>query len=318
MKIILNSLIVLFCFGCTSKPVGPIISIPIVGSNFVMSSIGKYLTDPIPENWNSDNMRPVVGTYHLNPDLVRQELKTMFDNGQRKISIVIWFNHTDQDVNAHVINSSGGKLPKQQMLNLLDLMNDILNTGFNEILIRFAQQGVSDPSGWTEWNEEMLNENWSFISTTRLLIEPILKGIPHKYDLGVELGGLDSGQAERYQRSLWLKYVLTFGSQDSVGFSVAYAPDRLKKLFANGIYVNQWAIDIYDNVYAGLKQIKEDMKDMHFIISETYYKDLQNQDEVNRGAKDFNLNIDYILQWPLSRGSTAKHFSIDYPSEVLR
>ena len=173
------------------------------GSNYPMYSVGNYLQYPTDSVWIIPyNLRPVIGTYHLAPDTVKKQLAIMYNNGQRKIALDLWYSDFSRDFNlvdsplyGHVVSATMGKLIPQHEQNLINLLNDIVNQGFNQIMFRFDTQGDSDPRGWSAWQEDLYLKNWSFVSSTKATIKKTLEGKPIKvlYDLDGELAGLISG-----------------------------------------------------------------------------------------------------------------------------
>ena len=72
---------------------------------------------------------------------VRDTLAAMFAAGQRRASVVIFHAHgggTDPEglVNELVLDSTGGTLNKQYVTNLGQLLDDIRDAGFVEVLLR--------------------------------------------------------------------------------------------------------------------------------------------------------------------------------------
>jgi hypothetical protein len=84
------------------------------GSNYPMYSVGNYLEYPDDSVWFIPyNLRPVIGTYHLAPDTVRKQLAIMYNNGQRKIALDLWYSDFSRDANlvdsplyGHVVNAN--------------------------------------------------------------------------------------------------------------------------------------------------------------------------------------------------------------------
>ncbi len=65
------------------------------GSNYGFYSVGTYLDNPTQDQWDKYlNMRPVIGTYHLAPDTVRNQLAVMYANGQRRLALDLWFSRS--------------------------------------------------------------------------------------------------------------------------------------------------------------------------------------------------------------------------------
>ncbi len=309
------------------KRFGDIIITPkeVGGSNYVMYDTQGYRET---DTWSSpDNLKLVIGHYHLSPSKVNAQLRAMFKNGQRKIAIVIWYNDftVDPNIDRHTIQSNSGRLPSQQEQNFKNVLGQIKNIGYNEIIIRFAGQGSSDPGGWNNWQEPQFQKNWNFIYNTINTAETTLgspSSIKRVYDLGVELGGLTKGQTIPYVDKLWRNFSFRFPNLKSTGFSIAYAPGRLDRLIktlkATGRTPNEYAIDIYDGVTNGLQRIKNELRSngessKTIVIQETYYNDAQNYQILIDAIKNNALNVRYIMQWPLRRNYHRRHFSENYP-----
>src|SRR5215470_11710697 len=120
---------------------------------------------------------------YLSPAMVRNELTTMYANGQRKIALNLWYWDLSDDVGladsavfGHVVNAKLGRLLPQHESNLKSLLNDIVNQGFNEIVLRFSAQGNSGPERWDRWYESKYLIDKSFIETTITTVEDQLKG----------------------------------------------------------------------------------------------------------------------------------------------
>ncbi|WP_299253201.1 hypothetical protein [uncultured Aquimarina sp.] len=304
----------------TSKEVG--------GSNFPMFDTQGYQNTGV---WSSpDNLKLVVGHYHLNPSIVNSQLRTMYQNGQRKIALVIWYTHfpshwPNTNTHIHTIRSNAYRLPAQQEQNLKNILGQIKSIGFDEVVLRFAQQGSADPGGWATWDETQFQENWNFIYNTINTTETKLGSplsIKRVYDLGLELGGLTSGQTIRYVDKLWRNFSFRFPNLKSNGFSIAYAPGRLDKLIKTlkptGRTPNEYAVDIYGGANAAIQNIKRELNrngdsNKTIIIQETYYNDAVQYQEFITSINRNNLNVRYIMQWPLRKNAPRQHFSENYP-----
>lgn len=296
------------------------------GSNYTFYDMGNAAGGTQP--WDA-TLRPVIGTYHLNPTAVQAQLQQLYDSGQRKISLVLWhmpfvtspYPGSEPNMWAHIVNSSGGHLSAQHEQNLRAILRWIKYVGFEEVTLRFAQQGGADPSSnnapWNAgWSEAQYQENLAFITSTRAIVESVLSLSPvrRQYDLGLELGGLTGNQAPRYTKQLWTDYVSRYGNADSYGFSIAAGAGRMARLIAmfkqTGVRPYAYAIDAYgppqgdsmDQVlnysYQEMQQGGEAAKPL--IIQETY----ANDGDVAQKIVDFinvvPLQIKYIVQWPVA------------------
>ena len=304
------------------------------GSNYPMYSVGKYLEYPTDSVWLIPyNMRPVIGTYHLAPDTVRKQLAIMYNNGQRKIALDLWYSDLapappllDSPLYGHVVNSRLGKLLPQHEQNLINLLNDIVNQGFNQIMFRFDTQGDSDPRGWTVWQEDRYLKNWDFVSSTKTTIQKTLEGKKIKvlYDLDGELAGIAIGQTEMYFQRMWGDYVKNYGSHNSVGFSFAVAPGRLTDAMASFDKVGKrpdiYAFDIYGDEFNSLTYLQNELQlageqNKPVFMEEAYYDDPQSYQQIIQARAALHMNIRFIMQWPWQRGAVQHDFSVQYPAD---
>jgi hypothetical protein len=304
------------------------------GSNYSFYSVGTYFDFPTDSVWYIPyNMRPVIGTYHLAPDTVRKELSIMYANGQRKIALNLWYsdlsadgNLADSAVYGHLVNSKLGRLLPQHESNLKSLLNDIVAQGFNEIVFRFATQGDSDPRGWGAWDESKYLNNWSFIENTITTIEDQLKDKPVKifYDLDMELGGLEEGQSIQYATRLWKDYTDIFGTHHTVGFSFAVASGRLTEAISvfdkAGKRPDLYAFDIYGDEFNTFSYLKNELEaageaSKPMIAEEVYYNDPETFAQIIESRNMLHLNIKYLLQWDLARGTPNNKFAAQYPAD---
>ncbi len=293
-------------------------------------------TDPA---WNANNFFLTVGELPYDRAQVSSQLTTMFNNGQRKIAIPIWFSvfgnnfPPEQLFEKHMLRIDNGKLTVEQENNLIYLLNEISRTGYNEVVIRFNAQWLSQPDKWTEWKEETYQKNLSFIFRTIDIINQTLANSNTKilYDLGGELGGLNQGSSSRYVKTLWTDYITKYGNNNSYGFSVIYddAHENLLHTYIEEIkninkpLPSEYAIDLYCrditpiSAVRKIKNILDSQNEGHknIIIQETYYNDTDNFNKIIKGSVDSNLKIRTIYQWPLTKDSPIQHINISYPFE---
>jgi hypothetical protein len=303
------------------------------GSNYCMIKVGQTYREKGLDHWFTPGMlHPVIGMLHQHPKQeILDQLKTMHDGGQRKIALVLWYDHiTTEPLTegcwGHTVRSNGGALLPQHQTNLRNLLKMLRETKyFDELNFRMVGQGPSDAAQWNAWDEAMYQENWNFLISTRRIVLEELKGSPIKilFDLGLENGGQDGGQMREYMKRLWKDYCTQFGKADCFGFSFALSPGRLARQIQIydevGIRPDLYAFDVYSRIYEKLQAAAFEFKAAgiehpRIIIQETYYSDPQALEEIQRARKDFNLDILYLMQWPLERGRTVPHFSMDYPA----
>jgi hypothetical protein len=260
------------------------------GSNYVMYSVGEYVTDPRDEIWVRD-VRPVIGAYHLDPATVKQQLLTMFANGQRRLSLVLWFTDLSpfpaiamNETYGHSVNSRLGRLAPTQEANLRSVLRLIREDGYLEVVFRFATQDGSAPWEWSEWNEGAYLKNLSFISTTRDTVEQELGASPVAvtYDLDAELGGRVDGQSRPYLVRLWGDCARRFGTTRTVAFSVVASRGRLSQLIRDldqtGLRPPEYTVDVYGDEGSRLAFVGEELRAANeggkpLIVLEVYYND---------------------------------------------
>jgi hypothetical protein len=320
--------------GCTSPALPPpeVGGVQVGGSNYVMWDVSAYLADPT--QWYAPlALKPVIGTYDLAPDTVRSQLAEMVANGQKQIALMLWYMplgaSTDADgdgVWGHIVDSSAAKLRPQHEQNLVDLLSDIRCAGFNTLYFRFATQGTSDPGSWSAWDEPQFQQNWNFIYNTRELIDQQMQGksVTVVYDLGVELGGITTGQTEAYAEKLWQNTNTVWGSTATYGFSFATAPGRLTEMLSvydkTGVRPSLYAFDIYGDEQNTLAYVASELSQAGdlakpILIQETYYDDAQANTGLRAGAQAQGLKLLSLFQWPIERGATTANFSLNYPAK---
>lgn len=296
------------------------------GSNYPMFDVSGYLNN---KEWNTKNLQLTVGEYHVNPALIRSQLQKMYDSGQRKIALPIWFNNFASNVteqsNAHTVRANSGKLTQRHRDNLKKLIREIKKTGFLELIIRTGAQGISSPKNWSTWNQEQYNRNWNYIQDIIKVTESELKNskVRSLYDLGIEMGGITKGQSRRYVRNMWKDFKKKYKGVRSYGFSIAYEPGRLNTLIQDlklhGL-PNQYGIDLYKRIDTKIPLIKKELQQNNvgkssIIIQECYYNNQSDFNKILRLANEANLKIRTILHWPIEkhRVDEIRHFSINFP-----
>jgi len=273
----------------------------------------------------------VVGLYHLDPTLVEAQLRQMYQSGQRKVALFIWYMPFDNslspqngipviwpDVWGAYLNSSGGQLSTQAQSNLKSILGLVQNIGYDQVTLRFAPIGTANPTTWGNiWNETVFEQDEQFVFNTRQLMENTLAGssIKRFYDLGVEQAGVPhnlnsdgvtytDGQSLQWTTRLWADYVHQYGNSDSYGFSIAYSYGTLKSAIAEydaaGFRPSTYGLDIYNtgqvwNVYQELLAAGESSKPV--IIQETQYDDAGIVQDFQTALQHIPLTISYIDQW---------------------
>ncbi len=335
------------------KPPAGIVSLG--GSNYAFCRIDdEYLLQNEPHAWWKPGvLQHAVGAFHLQETgYVQQSLQMMYQSGQRKIALVLWFMDIAQDKAAkgsqwpgavpekykhmygHTIDGAAGRLCPQHQENLRNLLELIHKTGFETVTIRFAAQGINNPMEWEKWEDARYKENLSFILSTKQIVDDTLKDkVEILYDLGLELGGLE-GFCTEYDKRLWRDYTNKFGTSDTLGFSFAVNPGRLTNMLKiykeSGLYPAAYAFDVYFEADKVLDYIAQefqqcDINNPAIIIQETFYNDSQTLKELQAAVQKHDLRLLYIVQWQVERAKMYwekedgqkyfRHFSVSRPIE---
>jgi hypothetical protein len=283
------------------------------------------------------NLRPPVGTYHLDPGLVNAQIAAMKASGQTSYTITLWNSNigacelsgacndgVNDGVWGEVIDNSQYAMRAQHRANLKAMVGRALDVGFRRIFIRFGYN--NSPESWTMWDETRYQQAWNFIVDARNAAreEVNSRGLSYLYpsprsilvfDLGAESGGLAGGQLPAFMTRLWQDYTYSFGNNDTIGYSIAWAPGRFNALrsllAATGTLPNSWGVDIYDNMTTGLAQLYGEMgslRNQPVHIIETYFNRSQTVSEAQTALNQNEfLHLASFSQWPTSPGTM--HFS---------
>lgn len=286
------------------------------GTNFVVYALEKYGIGPTQDNWPS--LRFVLVHYHENPNLVKQRLQMMCDNGQKKVSLIMYFMTHGREGAGTVPSATGKPYPQleQNLRDVFKLISELENKNnqlcFNEIQFRFRSLSSSnDPVLWEEWNESKYLENKSFIFNTRKIIKEALTDKPQTLwlDLGLELGGVLRPQNLAYTERLWRDYTNEFGTNDTYGFSIAWVEGRINALY--NIYKkvdkhpSQYAVSIYGSIEnrpsprEQLAQIAKELKNTNtdvLLVQETFTSHASTMQAIKE-SRDLGISIRAVMQW---------------------
>lgn len=311
---------------------------PYGGTNHFLYAYGTTDGNNPNNTWYvpAQNLRTPVGGYHLNPSLVNTQIAAMAASGQKAYSIIIQnSNIGDCEFNAcndgvydgvwgEVIDNTQFAMRAQHRANLKAIVGKALDSGMRRIYIRFGYN--SSPESWTSWNETRYQQVWNFMIDARNAAreEVAARGLsplyasPHNilvFDLGLESGGLTGGQRPAFMTRLWQDYTYTFGNDDTLGYSIAWAPGRFNALrnllAATGTLPKMWGVDIYDNMTTYLGQMYGEMgslRNQPVHLLETYFNRTQTASEIQNALNQYEfLHLGFVGQWPTSPGSA--HFS---------
>jgi hypothetical protein len=138
------------------------------------------------------------------------------------------------------------------------------------------------------------------------------------YDLAVEGVGWKE-PFPTYNARIWQRYVRDFGAADSNGFSIAYQPGRLTRIYEIydqiGVRPAIIAVDMYDGRTSGRRRVetllaelagemdRAGLRGTPVVLQESFY----NHEPTYRAvlaAKDAGMNIRAIYQWPMDASET--------------
>ncbi len=284
----------------------------------------------------------IVPNYHLADGngwvraQVQQQLAVMRSRGISRFSLGIFFTHGFSS--GTLVDSSNPAQVSQAVTNIGNLLADVKAAGYSEVLFRFFPTSNINPSQ-SNFDPNLVDEYWNLIAQVRPVVAAA--GISYRLDLGVELAPRDSNSpfifpvSERYKypenpewsravRTLWQRYVLAYGINDTVGFSffTDTNPDnqrwrvRHMRYVYEGIYPLLFAVDIYptETINAADKfvqfhdaMIREDSDGMEgfrnqgWIIAEANYEDPLVAADLSSAIAATGRAVFYLTQWPLDR-----------------
>lgn len=264
----------------------------------------------------------VIDSYDKNPQLIRQQLSDMYNQGQRRLRIGIFFsNGLDTGT---VMDSTGGTLSPQKMANLKSLLADVKNAGFAEVVIAMHAIGANDPTTWKSFDQTLYNQNRDLIYNLRPTIAAA--GISYRIDLLNE-GIPTTGQNVllTYTQRLWSDYTAKFGKNDTLGFSVIGSEParvaRIKEVYGSNqpfmfdfhFYGNA-SSDEYSQFVAADNSVKaQGFGSQGWIIGETYYNDKTASQNISSAIKATGRTVFYLTQWPLTRTSQCSDVNVASP-----
>lgn len=333
----------LACLDCAAaKPVN------YGGSNHFLYAAGSANGFGTENSWYLPalNIRPVLGTWHLDPELAIAQMRAARKSGQTAYVLPIWSaalaecesdkcnDGVKDGVWGHVVNYQEDGLNQQHQENLIEIISKASELGFKRMVIRFFHNDAIHKAN--EWDESLYQRIWGYIRNTHLLAQNQQSKMTSKmeilYDLAGEFGGLEMGQGRQFNTRLWQDYVALFSSDDTLGFSFAYAPGRFgrQRQWYGSTLPKWWAFDIYpgsiemvksrptvaeasQKMAASLTSIHQEMAELRnqpLIIMETFFNDEGVKNGIQTAIKEHRLiNIDQVSQWPTTYGSG--HFSRD-------
>jgi len=280
---------------------------------------------------NGSMENPVIGTFHLHRETVASDLVAMYEHGQRKLALLLWFAPLNfpaahEHLWHHVCDSFGGALYEQHRDNIVALLALIEQTGFNELHFRFGPQGKAMDREWAEWDATQFNENWQFVQSVSALVRAAQGNLKVVFDLGVEHANERINESPvhgLYCRRMWRLYTDENGPGDSCAFSIIHGgggATRMIRLFkiANLPLPACYCFDSYGHEYASLVSAKaallsknEDLKPVYML--ETNYNDLISCADIRRAVNETGLDFQGIFQWPKIRDREHGDFPDVFP-----
>jgi hypothetical protein len=259
----------------------------------------------------------VVYNYNTATATINQQLQQMYDNGQRRLRIPIYFG---RGLNSGtVMDSTGGNLAPQFQANLTNLLAAIKAAGFVEIEVSFNPQSANDPTQWSTFSDDYYQENWSLIQNLRPLIAGA--GISYHIDLtneGIPPPGWDAFL--QYSQELWNDYVSTFGSSDTIGFSIiadAAHVSQVSTVYGPSAYGNngspqRFDVHIYDETPASFNTAFSGLsaqghQNVPWVIGEAYYNDAAEAASLRQAINSSGQTVLYLMQWPLTSDLTCSN-----------
>lgn len=252
----------------------------------------------------------VINKFHQGRDKINQQLRELREAGQQRLRFGIF--HRRGPDSGTLMDSTGGRLSKQNTQNLKDFLAAVKKAGFREISVSMHVNGDNNPNYWDAWKEDYYQENLNLIRYVR----PIIKtaGIPYKIDLGAELMPDDGQQFTlEHSKRTWRDYTAEFGKDDTVGFSVIgsratrikHIPevygDNPPHLLDFHFYGNEQFGDEYTQFVNAHRQLTDMGYRQGMVVSETYFNDGTAADGLRRAIDETGRQVYWLTQWPLSR-----------------
>jgi hypothetical protein len=279
--------------------------------------------------------------YHLGPDCTRNpygvipnydtataeidgQLEVMYRNGQRRLRIPIY--HGRDIAGGTNMESRGGDLTPRCRENFRRLLATIHRIGFSEIIVGFFPQGWNNPARWTSFQPDIYEENWQLITHLRPII--LEAHIRYRIDLWNE-GTPGPGQpiVLVYCQRLWNQYAGSYGTRDTVGFSIVPAADRLQTVSAIygdsqfGNHGSPRVLDLhfYKDAAARFESAATILRAAGYrqpwIIGESYYNDRVEAGALRQAAHANRQKVLFLLQWPLAADAACHDVSLAPPTD---
>lgn len=265
----------------------------------------------------------VVNGYDQAPELIRDQLAQMARAGQKRLRIPV-FHHRGAD-SGTVMDSTGGGISRANLSNLRELLKDVRAAGFDAVEIAFFPKDANDPAEWKEFDRGLYEENLAVIRQVRA--EVVRSGVPYVLDLLNEGAPADGEDILlRYDKALWQDYRRTFGTSDTVGFSmmvwiagrVPHLPsvygDEPPAVLEVHLYGQEGNGDEYRQFMDADAALDALGYRQPLIVGEAYYDDAEAADGIRRAVADGDRPVRYLTQWPLPRQSRCPAADVAPPA----
>jgi hypothetical protein len=293
------------------------------GSNYVQTGL-----DP-----DAGLFAPVIGTFHRHREEIEAQLTQMFENGQRQISLILWFVseldylHPEELewIDGIAVITQASNLYIQHQQNLIDLMAILSRIGFEEMHLRFSPLAYAldvtrASSGNSSRDETQRAINIALLVQVAELVELNKGPLRVIYDCASGFASHDivtNPIRRNYCQACWVTLVNHVGHFSSCGFSCfnSTGAGDMIDLFKS---VNVPLPSCYSlHAYGGPGYVLQAMGDtwqaLHqespiegqkpFYLGETYYDDATVGSEVRQALAQFRgINFGGIHQFPVLRG----------------
>lgn len=315
-------------------------------------------------NTNGRECYGVIQRYHESDNnvsvrsIVQGQFSQMLSNGQRKIRIGLYFSSRPIRSSIVINPDPSGSLGARNLQNLRDLLTDARQLGFNEIEIGlfplwesspycFSQAGnalvypdCANASGTEADITQLVSRYQTVISEVRAVAEQarVNAGVNYRLDLGNELVAESARPAAHFTalRRIWDWYASSFGSNDTVGFSIP-----LDSTYAAGVRLGQLGVvfgarppsalqvhiygdhghwnskgtfqtilpDTEEQIFVAADTFMDSQSalfnNLPWIIGETWYSDSTTAQRLDAAIRNSNRKIQFLLQWPRWRNDAG-------------
>ena len=256
----------------------------------------------------------VVTAYRDNQAIIDDQLLRMFNDGQRRLRISIPLTAR---------KAAGNEAPTILVFHpeLVEaLLEKIKSTGFEEVLVVV---GDSTPSviSWQSWDEDEYQRRWTAIRDIRTLLTQ--SGLPYRLDLLNEgIPAINQPMLLQYTNRLWRDYRQSFGTSDTVGFSVIADPQgsrlaQIPKVY-DGILPGAFDLHVYNDASRSFQEANRRLAglglgEVPWIVGEAFYNDAVEAQQLGQAARELHHQVLFLLQWPLSRERHCRDVDVPYP-----